>query len=167
MLVTVALGVATAGPARAGVGGTGDGCNVRDVSVTKLSYETLFVYEVDCPGTPLGWFGGHATARYQEIGNWDPQTRTAHEDLYSFDRGRGVTSAWTCNEDPWVGALILPDHTGWPDGHTCQLQSQRGGDDWTTDTNPPGPFGDAMCFNEPWGVSLGGCWCSRSLKMTT
>ena len=66
-------------------------CAVKDVSVTKLPSETLYVYEVDCPGKPLGWFGGNATARYEVIGNWDPHALTAHEDLYSFDRGQGET----------------------------------------------------------------------------
>jgi hypothetical protein len=165
-MVTLALAGATAAAAQAGIGVTGDGCNVTDVTVTKLPSETLFVYQVDCPGTPLGWFGGNATAKYREIGNWNQQTRTAHENLYSFDRGQGITSAWTCDEDPWIGALILPDHTGWPDGHTCQLQSQSGGKRPDYRHEPTWPVRRRMCFNEPWGESLGGCWANDQLTAT-
>jgi len=163
--VAVALGVAHAAPALA-VGGTGDPCSVKDVSVTKLPHETLYVYQVDCPGQPLGWFGGAVTAKYEVIGNWDPQTRTAHEDVYSFDRGQGELDAWTCNEDPWITPAIYPDESGWPNGHTCQLQNQRGGDDWTTDTNPSVSFASVMCFNDPWGVSLEGCWSNDDVTVT-
>lgn len=116
---------------------------------------------------PAAWLvRGAATAKYEVIGNWNPQTRTAHEDLYSFDRGQGETDAWTCNEDPWITPAIYPDESGWPNGHVCQLQSQRGGGDWMTDTNPPASFGDVMCFNDPWGVSLEGCWSSDDITVT-
>jgi hypothetical protein len=56
VMVAMALGVAHAASAQA-LGGTGDPCSVKDVSVTKLPYETLYVYQVDCPGKPLGYFG--------------------------------------------------------------------------------------------------------------
>lgn len=165
VMVAIALGVAHAGSAQA-VGGTGNPCSITDVSVTKLPYETLYVYQADCPGQPLGFFGGAVTAKYEVIGNWNPQTRTAREDLYSFDRRSAVIDAWTCNEDPWITPAIYPNEGGWPNGHTCQLQSQRGGDDWTTDTNPPVSFGSVMCFNDPWGVSLEGCWSNDDLTVT-
>ncbi len=165
VMVAMALGVAHPASARAD-GGTGDPCSVTDVSVTKLPNETLYVYQVDCPGQPLGFFGGAVTAKYQVIGNWSPQSGTAHEDVYSFDRGEGETDAWTCNEDPWITPAIYPNEGGWPDGHTCQLQSQRGGDDWTTDTNPSVSFASAMCFNDPWGVSLAGCWGNDDVTVT-
>jgi hypothetical protein len=165
VMAAMALSVVHSGSALA-LGGTGDPCSVKDVSVTKLPYETLYVYQVDCPGKPLGWFGGAATAKYEVIGNWDPRTRTAREDLYSFDRRQGETDAWTCSEDPWITPAIYPDEGGWPNGHICQLQSQRGGSDWTTDTNPPASFGDTMCFNDPWGVSLEGCWSDDDITVT-
>jgi hypothetical protein len=147
-------------------GGTGDPCSVKDVSVTKLPHETLYVYQVDCPGQPLGFFGGAVTARYEVIGNWNAQTHTAHEDVYSFDRLQAEIDAWTCSADPWITPAIYPDEGGWPSGHTCRLLNQRGGDDWTTDTNPPASFGDVMCFNDPWGVSLEGCWSSDDVTVT-
>jgi hypothetical protein len=165
VMVATALGVAHAASAQA-LGGTGDPCSVKDVSVTKLPYETLYVYQVDCPGKPLGYFGGAVTAKYEVIGNWSPQTRTAREDVYSFDRGEAEIDAWTCNEDPWITPAIYPGESGWPNGHICQLQSQRGGDDWTTDTNPPVSFASVMCFNDPWGVSLEGCWSNDDVSVT-
>jgi len=167
LAVTVAmtLGVASAGSARAD-GGTGALCRVTDVSVTKLPQETLYVYQVDCPGQPLGFFGGAVTAKYEVIGNWDPRTRTVREDVYSFDRREAELDTWTCNEDPWITAAIYPNEGGWPDGHVCRQLSQRGGDDWTTDTNPPVPFGSDMCFNDPWGVSLEGCWSNDDITVT-
>jgi hypothetical protein len=160
-----ALGAVHAASARA-QGGTGTPCSITGVSVTKLPSETLYVYQADCPGQPLGWFGGNATATYEEIGNWNPQARTAHEDLYSFDRRSAVISVWTCTADPWITPAIYPNEGGWPSGHTCQMQSQRGGDDWTTDTNPPVSFGSDMCFNDPWGVSLEGCWSNDDVSVT-
>jgi len=165
LTVTMALGIAHAAPARA-LGGTGSTCSITNVSVTKLPSETLYVYQVNCPGQPLGYFGGAVTAKYPIIGNWNPKTSMAHEDLYSFDRRSAVISAWTCDEDPWVTPAVYPNEGGWPNGHTCQLQSQRGGDDWTTDTNPPSSFGSTMCFNDPWGVSLEGCWGNDDLSVT-
>jgi hypothetical protein len=165
VLAVSALGVAPAAPARA-QGGTGALCSITGVSVTKLPSETLYVYEADCPGQPLGWFGGNATARYEVIGNWNPQARTAREDLYSFDRRNAVISVWTCTADPWITPAIYPGESGWPSGHTCQRQSQRGGGDWTTDTNPPASFGAAMCFNDPWGASLEGCWSNDDVSVT-
>ena len=165
VMVGTAIGVAHAAAARAD-GGTGDPCSVKDVSVTKLPRETLYVYQVDCPGQPLGYFGGAVTAKYEVIGNWNPQTRTAREDVFSFDRRQAEIDAWTCTEDPWITPAIYPDEGGWPSGHTCQRQSQRGGDDWTTDTNPPASFGDVMCFNDPWGVSLEGCWSNDDVTVT-
>jgi hypothetical protein len=165
MMAVSALGVAHAASARA-QGGTGTPCRITGVSVTKLPGETLYVYEADCPGQPLGWFGGNATARYEVIGNWSPQARTAHEDLYSFDRRSAVISVWTCTADPWITPAIYPGEGGWPSGHTCQQRSQRGGDDWTTDTNPPASFGSDMCFNDPWGASLEGCWSNDDVSVT-
>jgi hypothetical protein len=165
VLAALALGVAHPASALA-LGGTGDPCSVKDVSVTKLPHETLYVYQVDCPGQPLGWFGGAATAKYEVIGNWDAQTSTAREDVYSFDRREGEIDAWTCDEDPWITPAIYPGESGWPDGHVCRLQSQRGGGDWTTDTNPPVSFASVMCFNDPWGVSLEGCWSNDDVTVT-
>ena len=167
VVVALALGVAHAVPARAGGGGgLGSQCSVTDVSVTKKPSETLYVYQVDCPGFPLGWFGGADTAKYEVIGNWDPRTLTAHDDVFSFDRGQGEVDFWTCNEDPWITPAIYPGEGGWPDGHTCQQQSQRGGDDWLTDTNPQFSFGDVMCVNDPWGVSLASCWGNDDVTAT-
>lgn len=165
VMVVMALGVAHAASARAGGGGgLGTECSITGVSVTKKPSETLYVYQVDCPGKPLGWFGGADTAKYEVIGNWDPQTFTAHDDVYSFDRGQGEVDTWTCDEDPWITPAIYPNEGGWPDGHTCQLQSQRGGDDWVTDTNVS--FASVMCFNDPWGVSLAGCWGNDDVTVT-
>ncbi len=159
VMVAMALGVAHPVSARAGGGGgLGTACSLTGVSVTKKPSETLYVYQVDCAGLPLGWFGGADTAKYEVIGNWDPQTFTAHDDVFSFDRGEGEIDTWTCSEDPWITPAIFPNEGGWPDGHFCNLQSQRGGDDWTDDTNPPASFADDMCFDDPWGVSLEGCW---------
>jgi hypothetical protein len=152
--------------ARAGDGGSGDTCTLAHVSVTKQPSQTLYVYEVNCPGQPLGWFGGGATARYQVIGNWNPHTRTAHDNVFSFDRNQGELDTWTCSDDPWITAAGYPGEGGWPNGHTCQLQNQRGGDDWTTDTNPSSSFGSTMCFNDPWGASLAGCWGNDDTTVT-
>ena len=165
VMLAAALGIAHAASAQA-AGGTGAPCSVADVSVSKLPHETLYVYQVACPGKPLGFFGGAVTAKYEVIGNWDPRTRTAHEDVYSVDRGNAEIDAWTCNEDPWITPAIYPGEGGWPSGHTCQLQSQRGGDGWTTDTNPPASFASVMCFNDPWGVSLEGCWGNDDVTLT-
>lgn len=165
VVAATALGVAHA-PAAQAIGGTGDVCSLAGVSVTKMPAETLYVYEVDCPGKPLGYFGGAVTAKYEVIGNWDPQTSTAREDVYSFDRGNAEIGVWTCDEDPWITPAVYPGEGGWPSGHTCQMQSQRGGEDWTTDTNPPVSFASVMCFNDPWGVSLEGCWSNDDVSVT-
>lgn len=59
LAVLAAMAFSVAHPASAlALGGPGDPCSVKDVTVTKLPYETLYVYQVDCPGQPLGWFGG-------------------------------------------------------------------------------------------------------------
>lgn len=151
--------------ALAAPGGTGELCGLNGISVTKKPDQTLYVYEADCPGKPLGYFGGNVTARYQVIGNWNPQTRTARDNVFSFDRNEGVLDTWTCSDDPWMTAAAYANGGG-PHSHTCQLQERRGGDDWTTDTNPSDSFGDAMCFNDPWGASLAGCWSNNELSVT-
>jgi hypothetical protein len=146
-------------------GGTGSTCTVSNVSVSinpAGSQENLYVYEVNCPGKPLGWFGGNATARYQVIGNWDPQSHIAHDNVFSFDRNQGVLDTWTCSDDPWI-TPAQDGNNNVPDGHTCQLQSQKGGDDWEDDTG--GSFANDMCFNDPWGASLAGCWSNDDLSV--
>ena len=162
-VVGIALGLRCPGSALA-AGGTGELCNLAHVSVTKQPDQTLYVYEADCPGKPLGYFGGNVTAKYQVIGNWNPHTRTATDNVFSFDRNEGVFDTWTCSDDPWITAASFPnDSGGSSNGHTCQLKSHRGGDDWRTDTNPDRWFGDDMCFNDPWGASLAGCWSNGDL----
>ena len=116
---------------------------------------------------PAAWF--LRGRRYREVpGHRQLGSAIPHgsRDVYSFDRGEGETDAWTCNEDPWITPAIYPNEGGWPDGHTCQLQSQRGGDDWTTDTNPSVSFASAMCFNDLWRVSLAGCWGNDDVTVT-
>jgi hypothetical protein len=167
----LALGLCLFGAApraQAGNGGTGSLCSLTGITVKVYPTDQYveYIYEVDCPGQPLGWFGGNATAKYEVIGNWDWQTMTVHDNVFSFDRNEGEFDTWTCSDDPWTTAAIYPGESGWPNGHVCTLQSQTGGSDWGTDTNPSGNFGDAMCFNDPWGPSLAGCWSNDDLSVT-
>jgi hypothetical protein len=169
LALTAIVAVGHAPFARAGSGGgTGSPCSLANVNVSVNPAgitETLYVYEVDCPGQPLGWFGGAVTAKYQVIGNWDPQTNTAHDNVFSFDRNEGVFDTWTCSADPWITSAQDANNSI-AGGHTCQLQSQQGGDDWTTDSNPSVSFGSVLCFNDPWGVSLAGCWSNDDIAVT-
>jgi hypothetical protein len=142
-------------------GGTGETCSLSNVSVTVQSQQNLYAYEADCPGKPLGYFGGAVTAKYQVIGNWNWQTNTAHDNVFSFDRNQGEFDTWICTADPWT-TPAQDANNNIPNGHTCLLQSQQGGSDWETDTGAS--FSDVMCFNDPWGASLAGCWGSDDLS---
>jgi hypothetical protein len=166
--VLMAAATSLAPRAHAGNGGSGSLCSLSGITVKYYPNDGYveYVYEVDCPGQPLGWFGGNATAKYEVFGNWDWQTMLVHDNVFSFDRNEGVFETMNCSDDPWTTAADYPGQSGFPSGHICTLQSRSGGDDWGTDTNPSGNFGDAMCFNDPWGASLAGCWSNGDLSVT-
>jgi hypothetical protein len=163
-VVAIALGAPHPGSALADNGGTGDLCNLANVNVVinAIKKQTFYVYDVACSGKPLGSFGGAETVKYHVTGNWDPQTHTATDTV--FNGIEAVFDTWTCSDDPWLTAASIPnDSGGGSNGHTCQLKSHSGGQDWKTDTNPSRWFGDVMCVNDPWGASLAGCWSNDSM----
>jgi hypothetical protein len=156
--VVCPVGSVSAGP----LDGTGSPCSIVNVGVTVASDHTSYIYEADCPGTPFGLFDGTVIGRYQVIASWTPQPGTgggiASDNVFSYRRNEYEIDTWTCDQDPWITPAAHGDWAGFPNGHTCFQQSQSGGENWESDTNPPASFSYLMCFNDPWGASLSGCF---------
>jgi hypothetical protein len=106
LALAATFSISAAQVAHAGTGGLGASCSLNTVSVSvePNSDILLYVYTIVCPGPPLGIdLGvGFSPATYQEIGTWDPQTSTAYDNLFNFNRSESQLGTWNCTDDPWT-----------------------------------------------------------------